>query len=241
MKKRIWILISVLLVAVLTIAPVFASIDGGNAAVSDATGKPSETVTVIVSIDKFDIADSIGVKFTYDERLTLDAAGSGWMLTKPSVLNNFNAAKNKGAWSIDGAAADLNGDILKLSFVIPEPEAGQTDFTYEVTCEVQVVNNGNEVGKETVTGTITLVNPATDLTLSADSLALDLSGTASGTITANVTPANTTDSISWSSSAPEVVKVENGVVTALKEGAADITVTVGSLTKTCSVTVSALW
>ena len=238
MKKRIWILISVLLVAVLTIAPVFASIDGGNAAVSDATGKPGETVTVIVSIDKFDKADTIGIKFSYDERLTLDEGSSKWLLTQPSVLNNINPKRNSAAWCIEGAAADLNGDLLKLSFVIPEPEAGQTDFDYEVSCTVQLTNGGSDVGTRTATGTITLVNPATDLTISTNALALDLSGTKTGTITANVTPANTTDSISWSSSAPDVVKVENGVVTALKEGTADITVTVGSLTKTCQVTVT---
>ena len=40
----------------------------------------------------------------------------------------------------------------------------------------------------------------------------------------------------WSSSAPEIVSVENGVITGLKEGTANITAKVGDLSAVCKVT-----
>lgn len=62
------------------------------------------------------------------------------------------------------------------------------------------------------------------------------------TLTATITPSNATNkNLSWSSSAEGVATVENGVVTAIAEGNATITVTTedGSHTATCDVTVTA--
>jgi len=66
-------------------------------------------------------------------------------------------------------------------------------------------------------------------------------GGASGTLVATVAPADATDkSVTWSSSAPAVATVVNGVVTPLTEGTTTITVTTvdGGLTATCVVTVT---
>jgi uncharacterized protein YjdB len=66
-------------------------------------------------------------------------------------------------------------------------------------------------------------------------------GGATGTLVATVAPATATNkSVTWSSSAPEVAAVVDGVVTPLIEGAATITVTTvdGSFTATCAVTVA---
>ena len=58
-------------------------------------------------------------------------------------------------------------------------------------------------------------------------------------LTATVTPANTTDTIEWTSSNPSVATVSNGNVTAVALGTATITATIGSVSATCTVTVEA--
>jgi uncharacterized protein YjdB len=66
-------------------------------------------------------------------------------------------------------------------------------------------------------------------------------GEATGTLVATVAPANATNkSVTWSSSAPAVAAVVDGVVTPIIEGATTITVTTvdGNFTATCAVTVA---
>lgn len=84
--------------------------------------------------------------------------------------------------------------------------------------------NANVAGTATITvqaQTPTTV-PATAVTVSPMSVSLNVSETA--TITASMTPSNTTDSITWSSSDTTVVTVNNaGKITAVKAGTATIT------------------
>ena len=58
------------------------------------------------------------------------------------------------------------------------------------------------------------------------------------TLVATVEPSNTTDNITWSSSKTSVATVNNGLVTAKANGSTIITVTCGSHSATCSITVS---
>ena len=77
--------------------------------------------------------------------------------------------------------------------------------------------------------------------VSLDKHELSLSAGQTGTLTATVTPANATNkAVTWTSSAPTVATVSGGVVTALAEGTAVITVktTDGGFTDTCTVTVT---
>lgn len=55
------------------------------------------------------------------------------------------------------------------------------------------------------------------------------------TLTATVTPADTTDTLTWSSSNPNVASVANGVVTIHGIGSATITATCGTKTATCTI------
>ena len=81
----------------------------------------------------------------------------------------------------------------------------------------------------------------TGVTLDQATMTLTAGG-ATGTLVATVTPADATDkTVTWSSSAPAVATVANGVVTPLTAGTTTIRVTTvdGSLTATCEVTVEA--
>ena len=79
--------------------------------------------------------------------------------------------------------------------------------------------------------------PCTGVSLDESTLTVAYNGT--GTLTATVTPSNTTDVLEWSTSNSNVATVEDGVVTAVAIGSATITATCGNQTATCTVTVSA--
>lgn len=80
--------------------------------------------------------------------------------------------------------------------------------------------------------------PCTGVALSATSLTFTEAG--SQTLTATVTPENTTDTLTWSTSASDVAAVSNGIVTAVGNGEAVITATCGAQSATCTVSVSGI-
>lgn len=88
----------------------------------------------------------------------------------------------------------------------------------------------------TASCTVTVAGPADAVTLDKETLHLYQNGSAQ--LVATMTPANTTDTISWSSSDEAVASVKDGLVSAVGEGTATITVTTSSgKTASCTVTV----
>lgn len=84
--------------------------------------------------------------------------------------------------------------------------------------------------------TLTIVNPCTGITLDKGTLTIARGETA--TLTATVEPADTTDTIGWSSENDNIATVENGVVTAVGLGETTITAACGDKTASCKVTVT---
>ena len=106
---------------------------------------------------------------------------------------------------------------------------------------VTAVGNGNATitataGSKDATCTVTVTTPATGITLSQTSLRLNKGDSAA--LTATVTPSESTDTVSWTSSNNAVATVSDGVVTAVGKGSATITATAGSKNATCAVTVN---
>lgn len=100
-----------------------------------------------------------------------------------------------------------------------------------------VIGNADFSVNKFDTVTFTESKPCTAISLdkSTDSIT-SISGTS--TLTATKTPADTTDSVIWSSSDSDVATVANGVVTAIGCGTAVITATCGEQSDTCTVTVT---
>ena len=80
--------------------------------------------------------------------------------------------------------------------------------------------------------------PCTGITLSASDLVFN--DAVSQTLVVTVTPSDTNDKIVWTSDNNEVATVNNGVVTAVSNGNATITVACGEFSATCSVSVSGI-
>ena len=81
--------------------------------------------------------------------------------------------------------------------------------------------------------------PATGITLNKSVLTLT-AGSSDTSLTANVTPSDSTDTVAWSTNKPDVATVDSatGKVTAVSAGEAIITAKAGTKTATCTVTVT---
>lgn len=122
------------------------------------------------------------------------------------------------------------------SYVASVSEDGTVTGRYPGTAEIVASDASGTVEARC---TVTVVVPASDITLSPDSLRL--AAGSSSTINASISPYNVTDkTVLWSSSDPEVATVsDNGTVQALKAGSTTITATTksGGKTASCKVTV----
>ena len=78
--------------------------------------------------------------------------------------------------------------------------------------------------------------PATGITLSSNTLSFDTLN-ATQTLTATITPSDSTDTVTWASSDQTKATVANGVVTSVGYGSCTITATAGSVSATCSVSI----
>lgn len=78
-----------------------------------------------------------------------------------------------------------------------------------------------------------------DIALDNNSISLNGAGSTQ-TLTATLTPANTTQPVVWTSSTPSVAIVQNGVVSAVSNGNTTITATCGTHSATCAVTVTGI-
>lgn len=229
MKKFLTVLLAALMLTSMLAVSVAAA-ETPAVTISTASGASNETVYLTVSLAGFAPATSMAVTVT---GLPLQGS-SQWILS--GELKDFDVGESTGVWAISGdTPVSVNGDVAKLAVKLPEYDGTQS---YDVSVTVQVRDDSGLVGTASATGKVNVHNAAQSVSLSATTLSLDLCGTKTGTLTATVLPAITTETVSWTSSDPAVVSVADGVVTALKCGTATVTATAGSRRATCVVTVS---
>lgn len=147
----------------------------------------------------------------------------------------------------------VEGDTEILSATVKPDNATDKTVTWSSSAsDVATVDNGKVTALKEGTATITAkageksatckvtvkkkVIPVESVTLDKSDISLVEGDTE--TLTATVKPDNATDkTVTWTSSAPDIASVNNGKVTALKEGTATITAKAGDKTATCKVTV----
>ncbi len=147
----------------------------------------------------------------------------------------------------------VNTEETNLGEISKEPEVTVTSSNNNIieakkTEEGKIVLTAkNEIGDVTITVKETNSNvtktfaattriPATSLAISQTEATIKVGGTLN--LTATVEPSNTTDEMVWSSSDTNIATItQEGKVTGVKGGTATITVTCGSESKTCIVTV----
>lgn len=129
-------------------------------------------------------------------------------------------------------------------------EGKTVKWSSDKTNIVKVDQNGKVeavgIGTATITATVGDKSDSVKITVNAPLKGIKLNKTevtlkkgTSETLTVIYDPDDTTDSktVTWTSSDASVASVDNGKVTALKDGKATITATVGKHTATCTVTV----
>ena len=192
-------------------APAASFVDATNPPMRDVS-EPAEAAPTIsaISADKTSAALNEEITFTMTVKNTT------------SIRVYIDGSVNRYIYDV------TDGEMTyKLSFT--DAGSGTRTVAFE-PCR------GDVVGAKTAGMVITLANPATAVTLSAESLNLEVGGTAN--LTATVTPENSTDTLVWSVSPSGIVSISGGSVSALAAGNATITATAGSASATCAVVVT---
>jgi len=155
--------------------------------------------------------------------------------------------------SLDISSKTLQrNETVRLNAALSPDDVSDRTITWtsDNTGVATVSNNGTvravAYGNATITATssngltatcaISVINPATGITLDKTTAAIYKGQTIS--LNAEVVPDTTTDTITWSSNNTNVATVSaNGVVTGKSSGTAVISVTAGEITEACTVTV----
>lgn len=245
MRRKVLALFSALMMIISAVCPtqVFAENDAAmtmSFSENNIDNMPVGTeFTVTVYVSNFDNLGSIGAA---DFRLTYDSSKVEYVesaIVKSigmPLLNNdtdVNAVKYS---FMAIPSVNLGSDALYTA-KFRTIAVGKADFAasvYSLTIDGESGNSASKV--KTETSTLTIVNPCTGIKLDRDTLTIARGETA--TLTATVEPANTTDTIVWSSKDDNIATVKDGVVTAVGLGETTITATCGGKTATCKVIVN---
>ena len=244
----------------ITVNPTSLSLTEGESADLTATVSPSNADNQSVTWDSNDKS----VATVSNGKVTALKAGST-SITVKSVDGGFTAscAVTVVAKTVDVSSVTLSKSELTLTegesetitaTVKPDDATDKTVSWSSSDPAVATVDGGKITAVKEGTATITAKagdkTAACKVTVEKKTIAvesveldkteLELTEGGSATLVATVKPDNATDkTVTWSSSDPEVATVDDGVVTAVKEGTATITASAGDKTATCAVTVKA--
>lgn len=253
MRKRLTALLLTLAMAFTTMSPVGSLAENAGSdigltlEVSSASVNRGDTVTVTVNATKVEEAEIHGIQFEvlYDSNVFDKPKASAGSIISAETSKQVNNA-GTGSFNVGMTfGTDDNGDI------VPVIKEGGILYTLKLTVKADAVFGSTELkfgdvsySKDNVSyvptvlsgSTLTIVNPCTGITLDKDTLTIARGETA--TLTATVEPADTTNTIVWSSENDNIATVENGVVTAVGLGETTITAACGDKTASCKVTVT---
>ncbi len=212
----------------------WSSSDPGVATVSDGIVSAVSTGSAIITATSYDggftdscavtvVKNAVHVTGIYLDRSSLTLTAGEKAVLKATITPS-DADNKTVIWkSRNPSVASIRSDgtVEGISPGVTVITASSADGNLSDSCSVEVV------AKDVPAEGISLDKSAAYLT-AGDSLRL----------AADVTPADSTDQVSWSSSDPAVAKVSSeGIVTALSAGEAIITASAGSFSDSCAVTV----
>lgn len=246
MRKKIALLCAIIMM-VTTIMPSFTVAESEKEAqfkietsAGTLTYAVGDTVSVIAKLTSSKDIGAMTTVMLYDStKLELDAS---------SIKANSVLLGTLIDTTIDGRVAitasdsttenpmHIDGEIFTVNFTVKEGAVGNTVIKLSADEMYDGTINANPITYDEASATLTIVNPCTGIKLDRDTLTIARGETA--TLTATVEPANTTDTIVWSSKDDNIATVENGVVTAVGHGETTITATCGNQTATCKVIVN---
>lgn len=172
---------------------------------------------------KFVAATSIGLNETELE------------LSAGEIANLTATLSPAGADSTISWATSNSSVATVAAGVVTAEGAGSATITAFIDADSDGVFDQGEINA-TCSVTVTDGVPATDIELNEASVEL-LAGQQT-TLTATLTPNNSTDTVVWSSSNETIATVSNGVVTTLKNGIVTITATAGSVHADCELSIT---
>lgn len=130
-------------------------------------------------------------------------------------------------------------DIVVEDYASTTANGGYTGIPSKTTNNIQQLRSYINARLTYVDGYINAMHeavPCTNITLNKTTLSFTTGDVQ--TLTATLTPTDTTDTVVWSVNPTGVCTVEDGVVTAIKNGTCVITATCGTQKATCNVTVN---
>ena len=257
MNKRITsLLLSFVMVFAMlaTAVPAFAA--GGTCTYSieadKTTAAPGDTINFTIYMQQTGNQNTLEGTLVIPSGLTF-VADSGKVTEGVAEKLNWTQALEGVAWTpvpkmlLNGFGAESYTGTEKLSLMTfqctVDGDAAAKD--YQVTLIDLVADDENYETKNPtcIPATITVTaapKPATGISLNKSELTLT-AGNSDTSLTATVTPSDSTDSVVWSSDKPAVAAVDSatGKVTAVAPGEAIITAKAGTKTATCTVKVQA--
>ncbi len=209
-----------------------------DASYEEATNKVKATVTIG--------AHEVGaINFTlnYDStKLAINGTPTGQGFFASATIGTLTAGKIIGAWAdISGATSSEEVQILSVTFDVISGMSGDVLFSIDNISLTDISGDNEETSAgagSNLTKSVTIPAPpipATGIVLNKTETTIYIG--ANETLTATVTPDDTTDTVTWESSNTDVATVDNGTVTAKAEGTATITAKAGTKSATCTVTV----
>lgn len=158
-------------------------------------------------------------------------AGGVGMCTKITGSNGIQAT----VACISGAMS--NGTVMSATFeVLEDAEVGDLGFRYEIEFLAEDYTPLTYTNNDTTN--LSVVVPVTGISLNKNETTIARGATEQ--LTATVEPEGTGSTVAWSSDNEEVATVDqNGWVTAVGKGTANITATAGGQSASCKVTVNA--
>ena len=136
-------------------------------------------------------------------------------------------------YNIGGELTDLKEELEHISGISDDVKVA----LLQIASKVAYIDDDGQDYYDDLYDALYPPIPATGITLSSNTLSFATLN-ATQTLTATLTPSDSTDTVTWASSDQTKATVANGVVTSVGYGSCTITATAGSVSATCSVTIA---